>query len=111
MNATDEQTEQAGIRQARLRLGVGIALFVVSVVFGLYGSAFGPFYSSMVGLVVVVVAIAIGLGEVGWGRALLVIGVGIVVGALIYVALGMANAGEPAQQSGCTHSTGEPCEL
>lgn len=100
----------AELSRARLRLGVGIAVFAVSVVFGLFGSVFGPFYSAVAGVTIVLVSVAIGLREVGWGRALLVIGVGVIVGALLYVTLGLARAGEPAWQTGCTTSTNEPCE-
>lgn len=86
-------------------------LLLLSVAVGAYGSALTPKIAvpvvialpifGVLGVILAVVGI-VGLSHHSPAGAVLAIaGTGIVLGAALYVVLGVLNAGEPAMQSGC----------
>ena len=106
----DERSATVGRRVGPV--WVLVLAFLVSVPVGFYGSAFGSFYASIVAIILVLAGLIIfSVKSRRTGLWVLVIGTGIFVGSLMYVALGVFGAdGEPSQ-TGCVHSTGEPCEV
>ncbi|REJ04475.1 hypothetical protein DY023_13565 [Microbacterium bovistercoris] len=75
-------------------LAVGAVLGTAA---GLFGSVFGPYYPGALGLVLAA------LGLVGarrrWGRLVLVIGLALFTGALLYVVLGLLAPSAPRSGS------------
>ncbi|MFC5337967.1 hypothetical protein [Leucobacter denitrificans] len=88
-----------------------VLLGILAAVAGLYGSSFGPFYAAIIGTVLLIVGAATVARRARKARVFLVIGGGIVIGALTYVALGVLGPSEPAFQSGtgCSAPPGEAC--
>ncbi|MFE6733397.1 hypothetical protein [Microbacterium sp. NPDC057650] len=71
---------------------------VLGLAAGLFGSVFGPYYIGAVGLALAVVG---GVnGQKPGARMALAVGLGIIVGALLYVTLGFLMPGAPRSGSG-----------
>ena len=89
-----------------------VLLGILAAAVGIYGSAFGPFYAAAIGTVVLIFGVVMVARRTRKGQVLVVIGGGIVIGALAYVALGVLGPNEPAFQSGmgCSAPPGEACE-
>lgn len=92
-----------GIAASRTsRFWVGLTLFgLLAAVVGFVGSLFGPYYPATIGFALVVIGLAVVGRRRSRGQVLLVIGGGILVGAVIYVALAIFAPSAPAYRS-CT---------
>lgn len=108
VNVTNERNTTSRTRGSKIRLAL---LGVLAAVVGLYGSAFGPFYTATIGTVLLIIGAVEVARRRRRGQVFLVIGGGIVTGAIIYVALGVLGPNEPAFQSGtgCWAPSGEVC--
>lgn len=89
-----------------LRLSIGGS---VAALMGFYGSTFGPFYIAVIGAIVLIIGLSQALRRAKSGKTMVLVGVGLLIGAAAYTALGVFGSSDPPSQSGCVMSTGEPC--
>jgi hypothetical protein len=66
-----------------------VLVAVVGLLLGLFGSTFGPLYPAGVGFVVAVVGAIVAVRVAPWGWVLVALGAAVMVGAGLYVALGV----------------------
>lgn len=96
--------------RAKRRVRLTIA-GILAVLVGVYGSAFGPFYVAVLGAILLIIGLAALVRGARSGSVWLTIGTGLVIGAAVYVALGVFGPSDPPSQSGCRMSTGELCTI
>lgn len=101
-----QPSEPARTAKPWLRLVIG---GVAAAIVGFYGSTFGPFYIAVIGAIVLIIGLTQALRRAQSGPLLALVGVGFLIGASAYTALGVFGSSDPPSQSGCMTSTGEPC--
>jgi hypothetical protein len=83
---------------------------IIGVPLGLYGAIFGPYYAIAIGTALAIVGV-IGTVRGGrWSRALLIFGIAVIVGATIYITIGLLAPDGASSGSGSVCATGRSCE-
>lgn len=77
---------------------------------GLFGSIFGPYYAMVLGAALAIVGMVGSLRGGRWIRVLMVFGMAVIAGALIYILLGMLVPAGTGSGSGSGCAVGESCE-
>ena len=76
-----------------------LLLGIVGLLIGLYGSIFGPFYVMIVGFLLAVWGVIGIVRKTRPGRSVTIFGAAIIVGALLYIAIGVFTP--DGASSGC----------
>jgi hypothetical protein len=97
-------------RPSALTAVVLVLVAVIGLLLGLYGSIFGPLYPFVLGLVATVVGAIVMARGIPWGRVLLTWGLAMIVGAALYVALGLLTPDGAGSGSGTGCAPGAACE-
>lgn len=92
-----------------LRVGLGVAAIVAAIV-GLVGSAFAMWAVWLAGGAMVVGGIATSRRARG-GFVLLAVGAGLLLGAAVYIGLGLIPRGDPASGGGSGVALSEPSHM
>lgn len=67
-----------------------VCLVMTAIIAGLYGSIFGPYYVSVLGIILLFIAFGLARSQrFSSSRVLLLLGSGAILGALIYVVIGL----------------------
>ncbi len=96
--------------RSALAVIVLVLVAAVGLLLGLYGSIFGPFYPMALGAVVAVVGAIVMVRGAPWGRVLLASGIAVILGAALYIAIGVLTPDGAGSDSGTGCAPGAACE-
>jgi hypothetical protein len=83
----------------------------VGLLLGFYGAIFGPWYPMVLGAVVAVVGVILVVRSAPWGRVLLTWGVAVILGAALYVVIGVLTPDAAGSGSGSGCVPGAVCDV
>lgn len=83
--------QEPEVSKAHAASSIGmVCLSVAAIIAGLYGSIFGPYYVSVLGIILLLIAFGLSRSQrFSSSRVLLLLGSGAILGALIYVVIGL----------------------
>lgn len=103
-------TEASPQRPSALTVVILALVAAVGLLLGLYGSIFGPFYPMALGAVVAVAGAIVMMRRAPWGRVLLTWGIAVILGAALYLAIGLLTPDGAGSGSGTGCAPGAACE-